>query len=220
MVDKNLLIPIYLIILLFMALLCLEGLIICLMYAPIKIRILMSGVFIGLFLKFISLLCFSIIGNIRYLYIFEPIYFIGLLCVPTGAIIMLYIFIRQTKVKIIYVAIFIMILLAMYVLCIIKLDVNIQINKYNIYLMYFDKQFLVDIIYGSINLVLLGLAFIYNKKNGSIKLGLKMVMISSSVTIAEIICSTIGINIFSENIIGDLFWCITIIYGILKLKNK
>lgn len=203
-----------------MTLLCLEGLSVSLMYAPIKIKILISGVFIGLFLKFISLLCFSIIKNIRYLYIFEPIYFIGVLCIPTGAIIVLYIFIRQTKVKVLYVISFSIIFLAIYILCIISLDVNIQINKYNIYFMYFDKQLLVNIIYGTLNLVFLVFALIHLKKASSIRPGLQMVIIASSITIAEIICSTASINIFSENIIGDLFWCITIIYSILKLKNK
>jgi hypothetical protein len=220
MVNRNLLIPIYLVILLFITLLCLEGLSISLMYTPIKIRILISGVFIGLFLKFVLLLCFSIIKNIRYLYLFEPIYFIGLLCIPTGALIVLYIFIRQTKVKVLYIIAFSIIFLAMYIFCIINLDVNIQINKYNIYFMYFDKQFLINIVYGALNLAFLVFAFLNIKNAGSIKLGLNMVMVSSTITIAEIVCSTIGIKVFSENIFGDLFWCITIIYAISKLKNK
>jgi hypothetical protein len=80
-----------------------------------------------------------------------------------------------------------------------------------------------DLVYGiylAINTIILFGAVILMGSGNINKVGMTLVIISATVQIVELLTRAMSINLLPAILIGDLFWVITGVYSLLKLKRN
>jgi hypothetical protein len=209
----------YLALLLLMFLQIYYGVSCCVRFAPLKIRSISLTANIALSLRYIALLIFLVIGNIKNLYFLKPLMFLNLLCLPVLAIIAIYIYARNDKIKFNYCIILASLLLVIYIAAIIKLPVSIEIYGSLGYIMSFYNQFLVYGTYLIFNTVVFFCAVIFLGNKPSNKLGMWLVLASALVAMFEVIVRTSGVSILPAVLFGDVIWIVTVDYALYKLKK-
>lgn len=204
---------------LFMLLIIYEGFRNNLKYAPSKIKIICTGIFTAMALRYATLLIFFIVRNIKYLYLLKPIYFLNFLCIPIGALITIYILIRNDRIKFLYMFPLSAALILFYGYLIYKCPVKLNVDiLYGYYMNFINSQY-IYIGYMVINVLFI--IFSINIYNGNIdKKGITFVLISSILLIVEAVMYLISKNIFVHLIIGDISWMITLKYAISKLNRE
>lgn len=210
---------IYLILILFMLLIIYEGFRNNLKYAPSKIKMICIGIFTAMALRYTALLIFFIVRNIRYLYLVKPLYFLNFLCIPIGALITIYVLMRNDRIKFSYMFPLSAVLILFYGYLIYKCPVRLNTDIVYGYYMEFINSPYIYIGYMLINMFFI--IFSVNIYNANIdKKGIMLVIISSILLIVEVIMYLIGKGIFTHLIIGDMLWMITLNYAILKLNRS
>lgn len=210
---------IYLILLLFMLLLIYKGIRININYAPKKIKFICIGALIAMALRYVALIIFVIVRNIRYLYLLKHLYFLNLLCIPIGAFIIIYILLRNDRIKFLYMFPVSIILAVIYGFLIYRCPVRLEIDMLYGYYMEFIKNPYIYIGYMLINVLFIVLIINIYKSNMD-KIGIVLVIISSTIVILETILYLIGGEIFVNLILGDILWMVTLDYAISKLKRR
>lgn len=209
----------YLILLLLIFVLLYKGISFSMKFAPAKIKLLSIFAFILLTLRYIALLIFLASQTIKYLYLFKPIIFLNLLCIPILALISIYILARKDKLKLSYFIIVSTIILLLYILTVTKLQVNIEIYRNLGYKMYFSNYKLIEGIYLIINTIFFFSAILLLSNSITNRFGMWLALISALIAMLEIIVKTLGISLFPMLILGDIFWIITVVYALFKLKK-
>lgn len=209
----------YLILLLLIFVLLYKGISFSMLFAPAKIKLLSVFSLILLALRYIAVFIFLTSQTIKYLYLFKPIIFLNLLCIPILALISIYILARKDKLKLSSFIIVSTIILLLYIFAITKLQVNIEIYKNLGYRMYFSNYNLVEGVYLIINTIFFFSAILLLINNITNRFGMWLTLVSGLVVMLEIILKTLGINIFPMLIFGDIFWIITAVYSLYKFKK-
>ena len=209
----------YLILLLLMFLLIYYGLSCSLRFAPLKIKALSLAALIALSLRYIALIIFLVTGNIKNLYLLKPLMFLNLLCLPVLAIISIYIYARNDKIKFNYCIICAGLLLVIYISAIIKLPISIKIYGNLGYITSFYNELLVYAIYLVFNTILFFKAVISLGNKTSNKLGMWLISASAFVVVIEIIIRASGMIILPAVLFGDIIWIVTADYALYKLKK-
>lgn len=210
---------IYLVLLLIIIFILYNGIELCFKYAPLKIKYLSIGILSAMILRYITLLIMLVVKNIKYLYIFKPIYFINLISVPVAALIMMYILARNDKIKINFILILLPLFLAAYIIMLYKLPCYTALNTNFGYNMYLDKPIIVYGIFIIINtFILFGTILLLDNKLSN-KPGITLVLISALITIVEVLLMLNGVKILPSPIIGDLAWMLALNYALSRLKK-
>jgi hypothetical protein len=209
----------YLALLLFMFLLVYYGVSCSLKFAPLKIRFLSLSALIALSLRYIALLVFLVTGNIKNIYLLKPLMFLNLLCLPVLALIAIYIYARNDKIKFNYCIICSNLLLVIYIASIIKLPISIEIYGSLGYIMSFNKQLLGYGTYLIFNTIVFFNAIMFLGNKTSDKLGKWLILTAALVTIIEVIMRISGMIILPALLFGDVIWIITADYTLNKLKK-
>lgn len=209
----------YLILLLLIFVLLYKGISYTIKFAPAKIKLLSIFAFILLIFRYIVMLIYFVSPTIKYLYLFKSIIFLNLLCIPILALISIYILARKDRLKLSYFIIISIIIFILYILAAIKLQVNIEIYKNLGYRMYFLNYNLVDGIYLIINTIFFFSAIIFLSNNITNRFGMWLTFFSALIAMLEIILKSLGISLFPMLILGDIFWIITAVYALYKLKK-
>lgn len=210
---------IYLSLLLLIFMLIFTGINYTLKHAPIKIRVLFLSIFALLSLRYAALIIFLTSKNIKYLYLFKPLIFLNLMCMPILAVISIYILARSDKFKFNYCLGICGFLIVLYIFAIIKFPVNI-ITLGNLgYSMCFINKDIVLGYYLIINTVFLFEVIVLLGYKNTNKLGMWMVLAASLTAIAETLARYMNIDLIPACVFGDILWIGASIYALNKLKR-
>lgn len=188
-------------------------------HSPVKVRVLSLTALMIVSFRYIALLIFLIIKNIKYIYLLKPLIFLNLLCLPIVAIVSIYIFVRNDRIKFNYCLVVSGLLLLLYVIAMAKLPTSIISIGSLGYLMAFLNKNLVYGIYVVLNTIFLFISIIFLGFKNSNKFGIWMVLFSSLTQISEIILRASGFIILPVCIFGDIFWILTVSYALHKLNK-
>lgn len=209
---------VYFILLAVMALILFIGLRIGIKFAPKKIKILSIFVFVSLLVRYSTLFILFFSKDIKYLFLLKPFFFLNLIFIPIAAAISFYIFSRNTKIKVDYLFGIMFILIFVYIIVMNIYSPRINIVKDYGYSMIFNEEYIYEV-YIIINTIFFMLSVIFWERKNINGFGIKMILVSSILTIIGIILACRGINPLPESIIGDIAWVITLEYGLYKLKK-
>lgn len=206
-------------ILLFMIFIIYDGFNKTIRYAPNKIKLICSGIFTFLTLRYICLIFMFFVNNIAYLYFLKSVYFLNLIYIPLSILVTTYILMRNDRIKFSFMFFIAAILCGIYSYLIYNIPIRIAIISFGGYYMEFVNKNVVFIPYTILNLIILGLilAFCFNriKKTGKV-----LLLLSSSLVIIETILVLIGFEICEHIIISDVLGILTLNYSIGKLKKS
>jgi hypothetical protein len=188
-------------------------------FAPLKIRILSLSALVALSLRYIALLIFLVTGNIKNIYLLKPLIFLNLLCLPILAIIAIYIYARNDKIKFNYCIICASLLLVIYIGAIIKLPINIEIYGSLGYIMCFNNELLGYGTYLIFNTIVFFNAVMFLGNKTSNKNGMWLVLASAFVVITEVVVRISGVILLPAVLFGDVMWIATADYALNKLKK-
>lgn len=209
---------IYFLLLLVMVLLLYGGIISSLTYAPKKIKIISAMALSLMTFRYIALIILFTIKNQNYLYLLKPLVYANLLCIPICGFLSIFIFSRNNKIKLKKILFICAMICIAYFIVIYKSPANINISNncgYTIELQLEVYCYIVMLIINSIFLIK-GIK-LYNKIYSS-KLGALLIVIASSITLLSVLLTSINPD-FPMILLGDIFWIITIDYGLIKFKR-
>ncbi|EGO88195.1 hypothetical protein G8S49_04675 [Clostridium botulinum C] len=209
---------IYLILLIFMLFIIYKGFKDNIKKSPHKIKIISAFVFIIMGIRYLTLIIFFFMGNIRYLYLLKGNYFFNFIGIPLIGLITIYIVMRDYKVKFSYIFPLTIILSITYGFIIYNYPAIIKADILYGYYMHFEKIPYLYVICMVINVLFIVITMnIY--KNNLDKKNIIFIISSSLISILETMMFLIGYGIFIELIIGDIAWILTLDYGISKLRR-
>lgn len=189
-------------------------------FSPKKIKIIAFFVIIVMILRYISLFILFLSHSIKYLYMLKVFFFLNLIAVPILALTVLCIFMRRDNTNFSYIFGIAVGLLAAYTFIMYKCTVILQNVDGFGYTMFFSKDIHIYWIYVVLNTLMIFFTVGLVSKNNVNKFGIYLIMISSIVTIIDVVTWTMGVNFIAENIIGDVFWVITLTYALSKVKKR
>lgn len=209
---------IYFLLLFIMILLLYEGIICCLYHAPKKIKIMSFIVLILMTLRYIALLILLIAKDQNYLYLLKPFVYTNFLCIPICGIISIFIFARNSDIKLKKNLFMFVILVIAYYMVIYNSSGNITISNiygHTIKIQLEDYFYVASLIINSI-LIIMGIK-LFNKTYAS-KLGAALIIISASITLIAVPLTSINTS-FDFMVICDISWILTMVYGLMKFKR-
>lgn len=209
---------IYFLLMLIMFFLLYEGIISSLFYAPKKIKIISIIALILMMFRYIALIILYIIKNQNYLYLLKHLVYTNLLSIPICGVISVFIFARNNKIKLKKISFMGLILCIIYCIMIYKSASNINVSNLCGYIIKLQLEGYCYIALLIINSVFIIKGIELFNKTYSNKLGSALVIISATVTIISVILTSINVN-FSWLLLGDIFWIVTIDYGLIKFKR-
>lgn len=187
--------------------------------SPIKIRILGICISIGMILRYIVLILMFLCQNVKGLYSLKPLFFLNLLLIPAAVCVILYIFARNEKIKFNIIFILGTLFLITYIFIISRFTTVVEINGKFGYIINFTYRHIIEIVYFVYNIIFLFLSIFLLNKKGIIKMGVFLVLISSALSVTEVIASYAGIILLPQRIVGDFLWTITFIFALNEVKK-
>lgn len=209
----------YLIILLLMIFIIYDGFNKTTKYAPNKIKLICSVIFILLTLRYVCLIYMFFADNIAYLYFFKPVFFLNFIYIPLGILVTTYILMRNDKIKFSFIFLIAVILGGVYLYLIYNLPIRISIGSFDGYYMQFVNKNIVFIPYIILNLILLGLiwTFCLNRMK---KTGRVLLLLSCSLVIIEASLIMLGFGFIEHIVISDVVGIFALNYSIERLKKS
>lgn len=189
-------------------------------FSPKKIKTITIFIILFMLFRYIALSTLILANNIKYLYLLKPLFFLNLISVPLLALTVLYISIRKDNINFSHIFIVTAVLIGLYSMAIYKCPSSIENSTINGYTMFFFRDVCIYWIYIVINTVILFLTIGLVRKNNGNKIGMYLVIVSSLVTILELIIWLTGIVVIGENVFGDMLWMVALVYGLNKVKKK
>jgi hypothetical protein len=207
---------IYIVSILLMFMLIYEGTTTSFSYAPKKIKAITIIAMMLTLLRFVSLFLLLVYEKMQYLYLIKPLVFLELFYMPIIIFICIYIFSRNEKIKLDFFYILCGVFIMVYFFLIIKAPLVTNLSNiygYSITLEHGLNSYLVLLF---INTFIFVLGFkIYGFKHSN-KIGVVMLMIAALVTIVATIISVLHPDFVGAIIGGELFWMLTLVYGLRK----
>ncbi|GAB6149547.1 membrane protein [Clostridium novyi A str. 4540] len=186
--------------------------------SPHKIKVICIFAFLIMFIRYLTLFGFFFVQNIRYLYLFKYGYFLNLLSIPITGLVVIYIFMRDYKIKFSLIFPITIVLSILYGFIVNTYNLIVKVDIMYGYYMRLENSVYIYIGYMLMNIILIVLAINIYKPNLD-KKGIVFVIVSSMITVLETLFFVIGKGVFIELIIGDILWMLTLNYGISKLKK-
>ncbi|MGV8983237.1 hypothetical protein [Clostridium sp.] len=208
----------YFLLLLVMALLLYKGIVSSLLYSPKKIKIISIVALILMTFRWIALMIFFIIKNQSYLYLLKPLMYTDLICIPVCGILSVFIFSRNSKIKLKEFFFGYTILFIAYAIVIYKSTVNINISNYCGYTMELQLEAYCYTILLIINLILVIKGIKLYSVVYADKLGAILIIISASITLLSVLLTSINSD-FAWLLLADISWIATMDYGLSKFKR-
>jgi hypothetical protein len=188
--------------------------------APKKIKTITMFIILAMLLRYFSLLILFLSSSVKYLYLLKVFFFLNLISIPLLALTVLYVFIRKDNVNFSYIFIIASILLVLYSAAMYKCPGFLQTAKNYGYTMFFLEHMYIYWIYIVLNTIILFIVIGLISEKNVIKIGMYFMVISSIVTILELIMWTMGIVLLQEIILGDVLWISTLVYALNKVKKR
>ena len=210
---------IYIFLLPIVFLLLIQGLI-WVKFLPYKIKVISLIVITAMLFRYISIFIMLFDINMEYLYMLKIPFFLNLIAVPIMAFTILYIFIRKNNIKFYYIFIVSSVLTLLYVFIMYNCRVILQSVEESAYTLVFLQHMYIYWTYIVFNTLIVFFIIGFVNKKSSSRLGIYLVLAAASVTVIESILWVVGIKILTENIIGDIFWVIALIYALNKVKKN
>ncbi|MEG0774499.1 hypothetical protein [Clostridium sp.] len=207
---------IYLISILLMFMLIYEGITTSFTYAPKKIKAITIIAMILILLRFIALLLLFVYDKMQYVYLLKPLIFLELFYMPIIIFICIYIYSRNEKIKLSFFYILCGIFIMVYFMLIIKAPLVTNLSNVYGYSITLENGLISYLVLLSINSFVFILGFkIYGFRHSN-KIGVIMIVISALVTIITTVVSVLHPDFVGVIIGGELFWMITLDYGLRK----
>lgn len=188
--------------------------------APFKIKLLSTIVLTILFLRYVSVAILFFSQNIRYLYLFKPVYLSYLVCVPIIFLIVIYIFGRTEKINFTVVWWVSFVLFLCYGLIIVLLPATLQNMGSNGYCITLDKAEYVNWAYIGIITIALLYSLVAITKTKVIKLGISFIIIACLITIGDFLFKSIGISFIAhQQLLGETWFIGCMCYSLFKVKK-
>lgn len=188
-------------------------------YSPVKIKILSTIVLMGMLLRYLVMLLMFMVQNIRYLYLFKPLYFLNFVCVPIIAFIIFYILMRNDKINFLYIFFISGLLVGFYIFFIYKYPITLKVDIYYGYFIEIMQIPYLYVIYMLFNVY--AIIFVVNLYNKNVdKKGIGLVILSASVLIIESTLLFTGKEVFLNIVISDVLWILSLNYSLTKLKKS
>jgi len=195
-----------------------EGIISSLAYAPKKIKLISAMALSLMSFRYLALIILFTIKNQSYLYLLKPFVYANLLCITICGVLSVFIFSRNNKIRLKKVLFICATMFIAYAIVIYKSPATIYISNNSGYIIKLQLEpycYIVLVIINSIYLIK-GIK-LYNKIYTN-KLGSVLIVIASAVTLISVLLTSIYTS-FPMIILGDIFWIITIDYGLIKFKR-
>lgn len=187
-------------------------------YCPKKIKTIVIIIVSVMLLRYISLITLFLSFKMQYLYLLKPVFFMNFIAVPIIAVTTLYIFLRKDNMSFSYSFIFTILLTLLYAAVMYKCTCCVKNLDYCGYTIVFKDNW-VYWVYIALNTFMLFLAMYLLNNNNINKVGIYLIIASALMTIIEMITWIIGVSLLPENIIGDIMWIISLMYGIKKVAK-
>lgn len=189
-------------------------------YAPPKIKILSILVLTFLTMREVSLLILFFWENIMYLYVLKPFVFLHLIALPLASVICLFILMRNDKFNFSYSFLISGILLAAYILLMLKVPHGVQISQRFGYYINLLNPLPPAFFYIACNTIFMIMAILQLGKPMVNNAGLYMVVFAALFSVGETLLGLLGIEFLVHNIIGDFCWVAVLNYSLVRLKSK
>lgn len=209
----------YILLLLFLFILCYAMAEKAICYAPGKIKVITIILSIFMILKCGSLIIMSLKDNMQYIYCLKYFTFMDIIYIPVLAFLCIYIFYRNEKVKLNFVFIPMIMAGIIYYFAVIRATGVITLSDVAGYIIEINSFWYVNIFYLIFNTFIIVLAVRMYQCNHSIKPGSLFLIFSSAVSLILCIIVRINFDIKAMCIISDMIWCICYIYALQKLKK-
>jgi hypothetical protein len=210
---------IYIISILIMFMLIYEGITTSISHAPKKIKAITIIAMMLTLLRFISLFLLLVYEKMQYVYLIKPLIFLELFYMPIIIFICIYIFSRNEKIKLNFFYILCAIFIIIYFFLIIKAPLATNLSSIYGYSITLENGLNSYLVLLFINTFVFVLGFkIYSFRYCN-KIGVIMLMISAVVTIVTTIVSVLHPDFVGVIIGGELFWMITLDYGLRKFRR-
>ncbi|MFL0196088.1 hypothetical protein ACJDU8_10995 [Clostridium sp. WILCCON 0269] len=187
---------------------------------PGKIKVITFIIIIAMIFRYISISIMLFATNMKYLYMLKIPFFLNLIVVPMIVFTVLYIFIRKNNIKFYYIFIISIMLILLYIFIMYKCAAVLQIVEKSVYTLVFLQHIYIYWTYIVFNTLIIFFVLGFVNKKGVNKLGIYLVLLAAFVTVIESILWFMGIRILVENILGDIFWVIVLIYALNKVKKN
>ncbi|MEG1796550.1 MAG: hypothetical protein RR262_08665 [Clostridium sp.] len=193
-----------------------EGITTSFTYAPKKIKAITIIAMILILLRFIALLLLFVYDKMQYVYLLKPLIFLELFYMPIIIFICIYIYSRNEKIKLSFFYILCGIFIMVYFMLIIKAPLVTNLSNVYGYSITLENGLISYLVLLSINSFVFILGFkIYGFRHSN-KIGVIMIVISALVTIITTVVSVLHPDFVGVIIGGELFWMITLDYGLRK----
>lgn len=173
--------------------------------SPGKIKVFFAMAFAPLILKFLVLMCGVIIEKQSIIYLLKPFVFLNFFSIPLLIMGCLFIFLRDEKFNFHTNNVFLIILLVLYCLFAIFYKIEINISATFGFILNIKEMIIPVLIYLIIISGLTVCVLLFIDKPYSNKLGMRILLVSLIVLIAEYIFYLGGIKIFPYPLIGEIF---------------
>ena len=209
---------IYFLLLSIMVLLLYEGIICSLMYAPKKIKIISVMALILMMARYIALIILLIIKNQNYLYLLNSVIHTNFLCIPIYGILSVFIFSRNSNIKLKKVLFMCVILSIAYYIVIYKSSASTSISGFYGYTIILELEDYCNVFLLVINTIFVIIGINLFGKIYSNKMGILLIILSSSMTLISVLLTLINTS-FAWLVLGDIAWIVTLNYGLITFKR-
>lgn len=187
---------------------------------PDKIKVISFIVIIAMIFRYISIFIMLLDANVKYLYLLKIPFFLNLITIPIITFTILYIFMKKNNIKFYYIFIVSSALVLLYIFIMCNCKAVLQSVEGATYTLVFSQYMYIYWIYIVFNtLVVFFILGFVNVKN-SHRLGIYLVLISAFITILESVLWIMGMRILVENVLGDMFWILALIYALGKVRKN
>jgi len=207
---------IYPIAILLMFMLIYEGVTTAFKYAPKKIKAITICSMLLILLRFLSLFLLLIYEKMQYVYLLKPFVFLELIYMPIVIFICTYMFSRNEKIKLNFFYGLCIVFLIIYFALILRAPLYANLSHIYGYSITLKNSIYSYLVLLSINSFVFILGFkVYGFKYAD-KVGAILLILSSLIAIVSIAVSVIHPNFVGIILLGELFWVVTLDYGLRK----
>ncbi|WP_300381923.1 hypothetical protein [Clostridium sp.] len=186
--------------------------------SPKKIKMFLNIVLTSLIIRYISLIINFIVEEQRISYLFKYLYNLNYLSIPLISIVIIYIFLRNEKLKFKYLNIVLITFIALYLTIIKFYKHSILIDIKFGFIIALENSNLVTLVYLVIMASLLVFCLINLDKTFSNKIGMRCILGTLLLYIIEFILGLSGLYIYPFSIIGEILIYLNLLKSINTFK--
>lgn len=182
--------------------------------SPIKIKIFLNIIFLVLLIKNLVLFLNTVIDNQGISYLLRNCVFLDFIAIPMISVAMLYIFLRQEKLKFDYNYIYLVIMSLTYIISMIYCSKKIGIDSKLGFIILFENPMIPYLVYLIILSTISVVTLWFLDKPNNNKKGMSLLLLSICMYIMEFILIIGGMHIFRYVLVSEVFILITCYRGL------